>query len=258
MVLLTIAGATGAAMAAGKKAAPAEAPPAEAAAAPAEVDAKTLRKLSMGIGEEVGDFTVIGQQEVETGAYYTTEYTLLTNDGRKYKCEIMESSKFAKVMSWGMGSGGSGAMCTAFSSKGAASRPAASGAGASKKASGARETGPAPEAKSSSTAVTADAKTLRKISMGLGLEASEFKVTGQQEVETGAFYTTEYTVHTNDGRKYKCEIMESSKFAKVMSWGMGSGGSGAMCTDFTKGSKDKGKTNQAACNQLLRAAGKCD
>lgn len=107
-------------------------------------------------------------------------------------------------------------------------------------------------------APTVEAKTLRKLSMGIGEEVEDFTVTAQQEVQTGAYYTTEYTVLTNDGRKYKCEIMESSKFAKVMSWGMGSGGSSAMCTDFTKGSKDKGKINQASCNPLLRAAGKCD
>ena len=31
-----------------------------------------------------------------------------------------------------------------------------------------------------------------------------------------------------------------------------------MCTDFTKGSKDKGKTNKASCNALLQAAGFID
>lgn len=32
---------------------------------------------------------------------------------------------------------------------------------------------------------------------------------------------------------------------------------GALCTDFKQVSQDKGKTNQANCNTLLQAAGKC-
>ena len=50
--------------------------------------------------------------------------------------------------------------------------------------------------------------------------------------------------------------MESSKAGRIMTLGMGAGAD-ALCTDFTKGSKDKGKTNSASCNALLRAAGKC-
>jgi hypothetical protein len=61
---------------------------------------------------------------------------------------------------------------------------------------------------------------------------------------------------TNGGKKFKCDILEPSKLGKIATWGMGSG-AGAMCTDFTKGSSDKGKTNAASCNQLLKAAGKC-
>lgn len=253
--LLLITGTTGVAMAAGKKPAPAETPAAEPAPAAVAPDAKTLRKLSMGVGEEVEDFTVTGQQEVQSGAYYTTEYTLLTRDGRKYKCEVAEPSKFAKAMSMGTGAGGSSAVCTEFASKGASARPAASAGGASRQASAPAADKPAEPA--APTAVTVDDKTLRKISMGIGEEVGEFKVTGQQEVQSGAYYTTEYTVMTNDGRKYKCEVMEASKFAKVMSWGMGAGGSSAVCTDFTKGSKNKGKINQASCNPLLRASGQC-
>lgn len=100
-------------------------------------------------------------------------------------------------------------------------------------------------------------KAVKKISMAIGEDTSAFTITNQQQVEAPAGYDgTQYTVKTKAGKTYKCEILEPSGFGKAISWGMASG-AGAMCTDFTKGSKDKGKTNKANCNALLQASGKC-
>jgi len=100
-------------------------------------------------------------------------------------------------------------------------------------------------------------KAMQKISMAIGVETGGFAITSQQPVEAPAGYNgTQYTVKTSAGKTYKCEILEPSGFGKVMTWGMASGAS-AMCTDFTPGSKDRGKTNKASCNDLLKAAGKC-
>lgn len=102
-----------------------------------------------------------------------------------------------------------------------------------------------------------NSKAAKKISLAIGEETSDFTITNQQQVEAPAGYDgTQYTVKTKAGKTYKCEILEPSGFGKAISWGMASGAS-AMCTDFTKGSKDKGKTNKASCNALLQAAGKC-
>jgi hypothetical protein len=97
----------------------------------------------------------------------------------------------------------------------------------------------------------------KKISMAIGQEIAEFTITSQQKIDAPAGYDgTQYSVKTNTGKSYKCEILEMSGFGKAMTWGMGTGAS-AMCTDFTKGSADAGKTNKASCNALLKAAGRC-
>ena len=97
----------------------------------------------------------------------------------------------------------------------------------------------------------------KKISMAIGQEISEFTITSQLKIDAPAGYDgTQYSVKTNNGKSYKCEILEMSGFGKAMTWGMGTGAS-AMCTDFTKGSADAGKTNKASCNALLKAAGRC-
>lgn len=102
-----------------------------------------------------------------------------------------------------------------------------------------------------------NSKAEKKISMSIGQEVGEFAITGHQKIDApGGYDGTLYTVKTNDGKMFKCEILEPSGFGKVMTFGMASG-AGAMCTDFTKGSKDAGKTNKANCNALLKAAGKC-
>lgn len=112
-----------------------------------------------------------------------------------------------------------------------------------------------PDAKTASP--QGNERAAKKISAAIGEEVRDFTITHQEGVEAPTGYDgTQYTVKTNAGKTYKCEILEPSGVGKFFTWGMASGAS-AMCTDFTKGSKDKGKTNKASCNALLQAAGKC-
>ena len=112
---------------------------------------------------------------------------------------------------------------------------------------------------SDSTPSASDAgnKPEQKISMAIGQEVGTFSISSQQKIESpGGTDAMQYTVKTKAGKTFKCDILESSGFGKVISFGM-AGGSNAMCTDFTAGSADQGKTNKASCNALLKAAGKC-
>lgn len=101
-------------------------------------------------------------------------------------------------------------------------------------------------------------KTEQKISQSIGENIGSFKIVDRAEGNSapGGFSEGIYTVKTNGGKTYKCSILEPSGFMQAMSFG-GAGSAAAMCTDFTKGSKQQGKTNAASCNDLLRAAGKC-
>jgi hypothetical protein len=111
----------------------------------------------------------------------------------------------------------------------------------------------------SSSAPPADAgnKAEQKISTAIAQEVGTFNITSQQKIESpGGTDVTQYTVKTKAGKTFKCDIFEPSGFGKVMSWGMASGSS-AVCTDFTAGSADQGKTNKPSCNALLKSAGKC-
>ena len=102
-----------------------------------------------------------------------------------------------------------------------------------------------------------NSKAEKKISMAIGQEVGGFSITEQQKTDAPAGYDgTQYTVKTKAGKTFKCDILEPSGFGKAISFGMTSGVN-AMCTDFTKGSADQGKTNKASCNALLKAAGKC-
>jgi hypothetical protein len=110
---------------------------------------------------------------------------------------------------------------------------------------------------SSSAPADAGNKAEQKISMSIGQEVGTFSIASQQKIESpGGTDATQYTVKTKAGKTFKCDIFEPSGFGKAMSFGMSSGSS-AMCTDFTVGSADQGKTNKASCNALLKAAGKC-
>lgn len=214
---------------------------------------KAAKKISMAIGEEVGDFAVTNQEEVESSAgSKATEYTVRTNRGKTYKCQIIEPSRAGKFFSFGTAASGD-ALCTQFSgATGGKGRAAAAPAPAGK-------AGSATGAKPKSTApIAVSDKVAKKISSAIGVEPSQFVVTAQEDVEANAGQkATEYTVHTNGGKTYKCQIFEASRLGKIATFGT-AGSSDALCTDFTKGSRDQGKTNQAACNALLRAAHKCD
>ena len=125
--------------------------------------------------------------------------------------------------------------------------------------SGNNPTNDAPSTNKSAGAATAkdNSKAQQKISMAIGQEVSDFSIVSQINTDAPMGYVgTQYTVQTKRGKTYKCDILENSGFGKVMTFGTGTG-AGAMCTDFTKGSKDAGKTNAASCNALLKAAGKC-
>ena len=110
---------------------------------------------------------------------------------------------------------------------------------------------------SSASATDSGTKAEQKISMAIGQEVGTFSIAGQKTIESpGAMDATQYTVKTKAGKTFKCDIFEPSGFGKVMSFGMISGSS-AVCTDFTVGAADQGKTNKASCNALLKAARKC-
>lgn len=105
---------------------------------------------------------------------------------------------------------------------------------------------------------TQRAEVEQKISQAIGEEVKDFKITERTEGVSAPAGFSEglYDVRTTDGKHYRCSVMEPSGFMNVMSFG-GAGSAAAMCTDFTKGSKQQGKTNAPSCNDLLRAAGKC-
>mgnify|MGYP001768871624 CR=1 FL=1 len=220
-----------------------------------DVTQRAAKKISLAIGEEIGDFTVTHIEEAEAPTGYNgTEYTVRSGGGKTYKCKIMESSKVGKIFTLGMGSGAD-AMCSEFS--GGSGKRVAS-VSEPKRATGGGKAGDAAGGmEGAAGTITITDRAAKKISLAIGEEVGSFTVSHQEEAEAPTGYNgMEYTVHTGGGKTYKCKIMESSKVGKIFTLGMGSGAD-AMCTDFTKGSAGKGKTNAPACNALLRAAGKC-
>ncbi len=215
-----------------------------------QVNEKVMRKISMGIGEEVGQFSVTQQEQVEAAAgSKATEYTIRTNAGRTYKCQIIEPSRVGKILSLGTAASAD-ALCTEFSGS-AGGKPSA------KRASGAGN-GSAGTVPKNGTAIPVDPKVAKKISMAIGEETDDFVVTGQDAVDASVgMKGTDYTIRTKNGKTFKCQILEPSRLGRIVTFGT-VGSADALCTDFTKGSKDQGKTNQASCNALLRAARKCD
>ena len=211
------------------------------------VDDRAARKISMAIGEEVGDFVVTAREDVESAAgSKATRYAVRTSGGRDYKCEIIEPSRAGRIFSFGTASGAD-ALCTEF---GGSDRDDARTANAPRGNAGTK-----PE---SGTAIAIDDKARKKISMAIGEDTARFVVTKQEDVEASfGMKGTEYTVRTDGGKTFKCQVLEPSKLGKLVSFGT-AGGADALCTDFTRGSRDQGKTNQASCNALLRAAHKCD
>ncbi|KAF1708664.1 hypothetical protein [Pseudoxanthomonas sacheonensis] len=215
-----------------------------------DVSDKAARKISMALGEEINDFVVTGQEDVESAAgSNATQYTVRTSGGRNYKCQIIEPSRAGKFFSFGTAAGAD-ALCTEFGDSNVNETRTANTSGGKGGSSGSRSEPVAP--------VTISDKAAKKISMAIGEDTDRFVVTKQEDVESSVgMKGTEYTVRTNGGRTYKCQVLEPSKLGKLVSFGT-AGGADALCTDFTKGSRDQGKTNQANCNALLRAAHKCD
>ena len=83
--------------------------------------AKVKSKIGFAIGRETDAFNITSQQGSEApGGSNRTDYSILTNDGVKYSCYILEPSGFGKFMSWGMATG-SEAVCSSISSGGSTS-----------------------------------------------------------------------------------------------------------------------------------------
>ncbi len=77
---------------------------------------KVQTKIGFAIGRETASFKITNQHDSEApGGYNRTDYTVITNEGTKYNCYILEPSKFGKFMTWGMGTGAD-AVCSAISS----------------------------------------------------------------------------------------------------------------------------------------------
>ena len=92
----------------------------------------------------------------------------------------------------------------------------------------------------------------------IGEETDAFTAVHPEDEDSPAgVLGTKYTVRTSSGKTYKCQTLESSGLGKIISFGA-AGGADALCTNFTQGSRNQGKTNQINCNALLRAAHKCD
>ncbi len=215
------------------------------------IDDKAARKISMGIGEEIGAFTVTHQTRVDAATgYHGTEYTVLTTSGSTFKCQIMEPSRVGKIATFGMASGAD-ALCTRFRSTGGDKEPMRPAGNTNLAATDASI--------AAGSAIAVGDKAMRKMSMAIGRETDQFIVTRQEPMAASptGMKGTEYTVSTRDGSTYKCQILEPSKLGRIATLGMASGAD-ALCTDFTKGAASQGKTNQANCNALLRAAKKCD
>lgn len=215
-----------------------------------QVNEKVMRKISMGIGEEIDQFSVTQLEQVEAAAgSKTTEYTVRSNAGRTYKCQIIEPSRVGKILSLGTAASAD-ALCAEFSGS-------AGGKLGAKRASGAGNgaVGMVPKDRK---AIPVDPKVAKKISMAIGEETDRFIVTAQDAVDASVgMKGADYTVRTSSGKTFKCQILEPSRLGKIVTFGT-VGSADALCTDFTPGSKDRGKTNQANCNALLRAARKCD
>lgn len=101
-----------------------------------------------------------------------------------------------------------------------------------------------------SVAVTDDAIGQRTAA-ALGIEQSSFTISNRQDDGV----RSSYAVKTKDGRTYSCYVTGSVSY-------IGRAVSDAICTEIGMTPKQAGKPMQpvnprAACNALLKAAGKC-
>ena len=96
----------------------------------------------------------------------------------------------------------------------------------------------------------------QRTAQAIGRPAGQFTITDRSE-ETGG--RINYTASTRDGKAYRCYLYGATGFQKAMSFGQ-TPHSDAICTAMAGGSGKGGpavKDAGAACNALLRAAGRC-
>lgn len=89
-------------------------------------------------------------------------------------------------------------------------------------------------------------------SQAIGREVGDFTITDRTEGTGGRI---DYRVRTRDGANYSCLMYSATGFQKAMSFGQ-TPNSTALCTQMSKGSAPAAAA-PAACNALLKAAGKC-
>ena len=96
----------------------------------------------------------------------------------------------------------------------------------------------------------------QRTAQAIGRPAGQFTITDRSE-ETGG--RINYTANTRDGKAYRCYLYGATGFQKAMSCGQ-TPHSDAICTAMAGGSGKGGpavKDAGAACNALLRTAGRC-
>jgi hypothetical protein len=99
----------------------------------------------------------------------------------------------------------------------------------------------------------------QRTAQAIGRSVGEFDISDRAE-ETGG--RINYTVHTRDGVAYRCYLYGATGFQKAMSFGQ-TPHSDAICTAMAGGQSQRrsaapaGRSTGAACNALLRAAGRC-
>ncbi|WP_068168050.1 hypothetical protein [Hydrogenophaga taeniospiralis] len=99
----------------------------------------------------------------------------------------------------------------------------------------------------------------QRTAQAIGRPAGQFTITDRSE-ETGG--RINYTANTRDGKAYRCYLYGATGFQKAMSFGQ-TPHSDAICTAMAGGAGKGGqpapaaKDSGAACNALLRAAGRC-
>ena len=210
-----------------------------------QVDGKAARKISMAIG---GSRRFrrhrAGAGRVRRGSN-ATQYTVRTSSGRYYKCQIIEPSRAGKFFSFGTAAGAD-ALCTEFGgSNGNGTRSANAPGGNS-------------SARPEPAAAVRDQRQGRE--EDFDGDRRNRSLHGDQAGRRGIFRWHEgHRIYGQDGwwKDHKCQVLEPSKLGKLVTVSEWSAVD-ALCTDFTKGSRGQGKTNQANCNALLRAAHKCD
>lgn len=98
----------------------------------------------------------------------------------------------------------------------------------------------------------------QRTATAIGRGVGNFTITNQKMEEGGRM---NYSVATSDGASYQCYLYEAPAMSKVVTLGMAPTTSDAICTPNVSGrsatTPAKPATSSAACNALLKAAGKC-